>query len=245
MFIVPMKSRFRGYAPIMKVLLVVGLAFATLSACARGPEDRIQRMYSWARRPSERNEGRIEASLEDGDRDVRAAALVVMDALDKARAKRMAFSALKDPDGLVRAAAVSIVGAGADHETATLLAALAVDDPVPVVRSRALETLVPSDDPAVREAFARALDDRNRRVRRAALRAGVADPGLLPIDRLSDLVVSDPDWENRVDAAHALGASRDPGAAAGLDAARNDPNEFVRMTAAAELRALASAGAPR
>ena len=39
------------------------------------------------------------------------------------------------------------------------------------------------------------------------------------MDSLSDLIISDPDWENRVEAAGALGASKDPAAYVGLDAA--------------------------
>jgi HEAT repeat protein len=155
----------------------------------------------------------------------------------------MAAGALGDPDGLVRAAAVTLCGDGADTETIQVITALAVSDPVWQVRTRALDAIAGSDDPAVREAFVHALSDSVRHVRRAALRAGIEHPGLLPIDRLTSLVISDSDWENRVEAVRALGASKDPTASAGLDAAVADPNEFVRATAARERRELLRPGA--
>jgi len=206
--------------------------------CAADVGDRIDRAYAMARHPSPRKLDRIEALLGDSDRDVRATALVIVDSLDAERAKRMAAAALHDPDGLVRAAAVTIAGRTDDPETVQQLTTIAADDPVWQVRSRALEALARSKDPAAREPFARALADSVRHVRKTALRAGVEHPGLLPVERLSELVVSDLDWENRVDAARALGVSNDPAARPALDAAVADPNEFVRAVAARERRSL-------
>jgi HEAT repeat protein len=245
------------YSMTLKPITIVGerraiaLAFlaipmlCTLCGCGRGVEDRISRAYALGRRPSEPNKARIEALLVDEDRDVRATALVVMGSVDKARASRLAVGALIDPDGFVRATAVTLCAEGADAETVRAITALATDDPVWQVRTRALGALASSEDPAVREAFIRALSDSVRHVRRAALRAGIAHPGLLPVDLLNTLVVSDVDWENRVEASTALGASKDPAAYVGLDAALVDPNEFVRTTAVRERRALERAGVPR
>ncbi len=168
-----------------------------------------------------------------------------METVDGERAARMAVRALDDRDGLVRAAAVKALGTRADPATILVLAARAGDDPVWQVRARALEAIASSDEPVVREAFARALSDSVRHVRRSALRSGIEHPELLRADRLSDLVVGDPDWENRVDAAHALGGSKDPAAYAGLDAAVHDPNEFVRAAGARERSRLERAGVPR
>jgi hypothetical protein len=235
----------------MKALRVVafggiaGLGMALFAGCGTGVDDRIGQVYALARHPSEPNKGRIEARLRDEDRDVRATALVVMAGIDKERAKPMAAIALQDPDGLVRAAAVTICGDGADAEMVGLIAAKASRDPVWQVRARALDAIAGSEDPAVRDAFAGALSDSVRHVRRVALRAGIDHPGLLPADRVASLAASDPDWENRVEAARALGATRAPGAYAGLEAAMADSNEFVRATAARERRALESAGVPR
>ena len=229
----------RGWIPGVWIGIVL------LVGCQAGVDERIGRVYSLARNPSEPNKNRIEALLNDEDRDVRATALVVMGGIDKGRAKRMAAAALEDPDGLVRAAAVGLCAERADAETIRLLSVRATDDPVWQVRTRALESIAQTDDPAVREAFLRALSDSVRHVRRAALKAGIDHPGLLPVDLLSNLVVSDADWENRVEAAIALGASKEPAAYAGLDAAVADSNEFVRTTAARERRQLERAGVPR
>jgi HEAT repeat protein len=226
-------------------IVVVWLAIAMLPGCNTGIDDRIRRAYAMAKNPSEPNKNRIEALLRDEDRDVRATALVVMGTIDRDRARRMAAGALTDPDGLVRAAAVPLCSDRADAETFRLVTAGATDDPVWQVRARALEAIASSEDPAVREAFVRALSDPVRHVRRAALRAGIEHPGLLAVDLLNALVVSDPDWENRVEAATALGASKDPAAYAGLDAAIGDSNEFVRATAARARRELQRAGVPR
>jgi len=218
------------------------LALGLLSGCQSGVDARIARAYSLGRHPSEANKLRIEALLGDSDRDVRATALVVMGGIDKDRARTMALASLTDPDGLVRAAAVDLCGEGADAATIRLLTTHATDDPVWHVRARSLQAIASSDDPAVPEAFVRALSDPVRHVRRAALKAGIGRPGLLSVDLLSNLVVSDTDWENRVEAAIALGASKDPAAYAGLDAAIADPNEFVRTAAARERRELERAG---
>ena len=229
----------------VKAVMVSGLVLSLITGCAQGLDQRIDRAYRLARNPTAGNKNRIEALLKDGDRDLRATALVLMETIDTERARRMAADALGDPDGLVRAAAVSVVGADADATTLPVLIALASDDPVWQVRARVLETIVPSDDPALKEKFANALSDPIWRVRRAALRAGVGHPGLLPADRLAELVVSDPDWENRVEAAHGLGASKDPAAYPALDAALKDSNEFVRASAAGEKKALQAAGVVR
>ena len=224
-------------------LLIVGcLAIGLLAGCESGADGRIARAYSLARHPSEANKNRIEALLRDKDRDVRATALVAMGGIDKGRARRMALASLADPDGLVRAAAVDLCGEGADAETIRLLSAQATSDPVWHVRARSLQAIAASEEPAVRDAFVRALSDPVRHVRWAALKAGAGRPGLLPIDLLSKLAVSDTDWENRVEAVVALGASKDPAAYAGLDAAAADPNEFVRTTAARERRELERSG---
>jgi len=226
-------------------ILLASFAISALSGCGTSIEDRIGRAYALARNPSEQNKSRLESLLRDEDRDVRATALVAMGSIDVERARRLALGALSDPDGMVRAVAVSLCSEGADADTVAVMTARATDDPVWQVRTRALEAIASSQDPGVREAFVRALSDSVRHVRRAALRAGIEHPGLLPVDLLNALVVSDADWENRVEAATALGASKEPAAYAGLDAALTDSNEFVRMTAARELRGLQRAGVTR
>jgi HEAT repeat protein len=238
-----MQYSFSAYARVLKVVAFSGLAMSAFAGCGAGIDDRISRVYAMGRRPSEANKNRIEALLRDPDRDVRATAIVVMKEIDLERARRMAVTALQDSDGLVRASAVSLCGT--DDETTRALAALAVSDPVWQVRTRALDMIASSEDPAVREAFTTALSDSVRHVRRSALRAAAEHPGLIPVAGLSDLVVSDPDWENRVEAAAALGASKDPAAYVGLDAAVSDANEFVRAAAWRQRRSLEIAAVAR
>jgi HEAT repeat protein len=230
---------------VLEAVLICGVAFGALTACRTGIDDRIEHVYALARHPSERNKDRIAALLGDPDRDVRATVLVVMNGVDSERAYRMATDSLRDRDGLVRAAAVSIVGEHPGPSTTRALLDLAGSDTAWQVRGRALEAIASSEDPAVAEAFERALADSVRHVRKTALRVGVERPGLLPTERLSEVIASDPDWENRVEAARALGVSKDPAAYAGLEAALADPNEFVRAAASAQRRALQTAGVAR
>jgi HEAT repeat protein len=238
-----MQFSFSAYTRVLKAVALSGLAMSAFAGCGDRIDDRISRVYAMGRHPSEANKKRIEALVRDRDRDVRATAIVVMNDIDPDRARRMATIALQDADGLVRASAVSMCGT--DPETVPALAALAGSDPVWQVRSRALDAIASSEDPALQEIFTRALSDSARHVRRSALRAATAHPGLIPADHLSDLIVSDPDWENRVEAAGALGASKDAAAFVGLDAAVADPNEFVRAAASRQRRALETAGVAR
>jgi HEAT repeat protein len=249
-----MHDYYREYSMVLKAVPIIGarravvitcVVIAALSGCRTGIDHRISRAYALARRPTEPNKARIEALLRDEDRDVRATALVVMGNIDSDRARKMAVTALSDPDGLVRAAAVPLCSDGVDPGTIGLITARATDDPVWQVRARALEAIASSEDPAVRDAFVRALSDSVRHVRRAALRAGIEHPGLLSVELVNSLVTSDPDWENRVEAAIVLGTSKDPAAYTGLDAAVGDSNEFVRTTASRERRDLERAGIPR
>src|SRR5262245_45609221 len=227
----------RGRSSAWRLITIVAMGVS--AACNSGIDARINRAYELARHQTPMNQERIEALLHDPDRDVRTTALVVISGIDRARADRMADVALQDPDGLVRAAAVVIVAGRPDAEKKAALAGLASQDAVWQVRARALEALTDLEDPDIRELYARGLVDTVRHVRRAALHAGVAHPGLLPVDRLSEVVAADPDWENRVDAARALGASGDALAGPALEtASAADPNEFVRATAAQERRRL-------
>lgn len=218
------------------------LAIVLLTGCESGVDGRIARAYSLSRHPSEANKKRIEALLGDKDRDVRATALVVMGSVDKDRARGMALGALTDPDGLVRAAAVELCADEAGPETIQVLTRLATDDPEWHVRARSLAAIAPFDEPGVLIAFAQALSDPARQVRRAALKAGNGRSRLLPVELVSNVLLSDDDWENRVEAALALGTSKEPAAYVGLDAAAADPNEFVRMSAAQARRELGRAG---
>ena len=220
-------------------LLLVSLVAA---ACQGDPQARIRQVRAWSLDPSEPHKARIRAALGDKDRDVRAAALSAMLEVDPASAQEMARTALTDPDGLVRAAAVRglpLPPGGGDVER---LCALANADPAWQVRAAALEALVPAEGTIVAQAFVTALDDTVKAVRKVALDGAKLRPGTVPVERLARSVVEDPEWDNRVAAAEALGASGTPEAYAALDAAAGDGNEFVRATAAGQRRVLEQAG---
>ncbi|HEX4823504.1 MAG TPA: HEAT repeat domain-containing protein [Candidatus Polarisedimenticolaceae bacterium] len=225
-------------------ILVASMA---LSAGCRGDEEAtIQRIHDLGRKPTEPNRNRIADLVHDPDRDVRANVLLVLNEVDPVRAKTLARAALTDVDGVVRGASVEVVAseAAGDLELAHALAAMASQDAAWQVRRRALDAIAGIDDPGVKEAIVAALSDSVRHVRRAALEAGSAHPGLLPLDRVSDLCAKDPDWENREAAARVLGASGDPASAAVLAAAEADPNEFVRAEAARGRRSLERSSPP-
>lgn len=220
------------------------LAVGFLAGCRGSNTGTIRRAYELGRSPSEPNKTRLAAMLKDQDRDVRAAVLVVMGSVDPVRAKALALQAFDDPDGVVRGACVRIlaVGIAADAELAQRLAARADDDPDWQVRRQALEAIAALPEEQMRETVARGLADSVHQVRAVALRVGAEHPGLLPVEQVAKLVVEDPDWENRVQAAQVLGASKDPAAYAALNQASADGNEFVRAAAARERRNLARDG---
>jgi hypothetical protein len=234
---------------LAKAVLPVLLA-ALAGGCGHDVDARIRALYNEQRRIDDRSKGRIEAALGDPDRDVRATALVVMRGIDAERAAKMADRALDDTDALVRGAAVRVLGdridpANPDPGLAKRLAREAAGDPAWQVRAAALDALAGVDDPAAVEAFGRALDDSVRHVRRIALEVAARRQGLGQVERIGRLASADPDWENRVLAAEALGSVTEAQAYEGLDAARHDPNEFVRAAAARSLREIERAGVAR
>jgi len=219
------------------------LAATVPAGCRGGMESKIDRVSALGRKPTEPNLNRIVAMADDPDRDVRANVILVLNSADSARARTLARRAIDDRDGVVRGVAVEVLApeAAGDPDLAHTLAAMATQDAVWQVRRRALGAIDGIDDPGVRAAFEAALADAVRQVRRAALEAGHAHPGLLPVERVADLSAKDPDWENRVAAAGVLAASGDAAALPALAAAEADPNEFVRAEAARGRRVLEKA----
>jgi hypothetical protein len=242
-----------GGSPTLRKLakaILPALVVALAGGCGHDVDARIRSLYKEQRRVDDRSKARIEAALGDPDRDVRATALVVMRGIDAERAAKMADRALDDTDALVRGAAVSILGdridaANPDPRLVKRLASQAAGDPAWQVRASALDALAAVDDPAAVEAFSHALDDSVRHVRRVALEVAARRQGLGQVDRIGRLASADPDWENRVVAAEALGSVTESQAYEGLDAARHDPNEFVRAAAARSLREIERAGVVR
>src|SRR5262245_22958047 len=111
----------RPYSIALKAVVAVVLTISSFG-CRSGLDERIARIHELGRDPTEPNKNRVESFLHDDDRDVRATALVVMGAMDSDRAKRIAIGALADRDGLVRAAAVSVLSSEPDAAVIRTLA---------------------------------------------------------------------------------------------------------------------------
>jgi len=73
-------------------------------------------------------------------------------------------------------------------------------------------------------------------VRLAAIRELRAFDPRAAKERLARLLLDDPSWEIRVQAARALGETGEADVKAALEAALEDPNEFVRGAAANSLK---------
>lgn len=220
------------------MLLALALAAAcVLEACAPTPSSRIDRIYAWKARPTPENLERIRAYLSDPDRDVRVIALEALVSERTEDAAPRSVQALDDPDPYVRSAAARSIGELRATAAITQLVAHLAADPDPQVRRRAAESAARIGGAEAEEGLLRALEDPVREVRLAAvLGSGELDPEA-SYDSLARIVLEDPDWRTRVASARALGRVSRPEAAATLEAALKDPNEFVRAAAAAALHA--------
>ena len=220
------------------------LAALFLASCGSDPEDRIERIYSWKASSTPDSLARIRGYLKDEDRDVRATALYALISAAVPDAVQLGLGALEDEDGFVRATAAKGLGELRASSTLEALASHLGSDPDWHVRQRAAESLAAMGDPGATEPLARGLEDPVREVRLAAVRGSADLDPAASMETLARIVLDDPDWEIRAEAARALGLSHRPEAAAALEAVRSDPNEFVRAAAHAALRRVRQAAAP-
>jgi len=237
-------ANMNGLKPVARSGVVL-VGIASFGGCKESPEARIAELRAMARKPGTAEIRRVEGALSDGSADVRATSLTLMEQIDPARAAAAARRALDDGEGVVRATAVRILAPHPDDPLIVRFTSLGSSDPVWQVRSAALAALAPVEGEPVRAVFEQALADANREVRRAALTAGSARPGLLTTAAVAQVLAKDEDWENRVLAAEILGGSSDPEAFAPLDEAVLDPHEFVRAAATRARQALVRSGAAR
>jgi HEAT repeat protein len=204
--------------------------------CGTRPEDRRLSIYELKREPTEENVRRIRNLLSDPDRDVRATALNALVGLAVPEAEDLALDALDDSDGFVRATAAKLLGDLGDPAHVGAIASVLSEDPDPVARQRAAETLTRLKGEVAVQALARALADPMERVRMAAVQGlSKLDPGFAKAE-LVRVLHEDAVWEIRAEAAKALGLSGDPEVVAELQAALGDPNEFVRAAVQNALR---------
>ena len=209
--------------------------------CGSRPEERRLSIYELKSEPTEENVARIHALVNDPDRDVRATALNALVGLAVPESEALALDALDDSDGFVRATAAKLLGDLGDPAHVGAIAVVLAEDPDPVARQRAAETLTRLKGEEAVRALARGLADPMERVRMAAVQGlSKLDPAFAK-DGLVRVLREDAVWEIRAEAAHALGLTGDPEVVAELQAALEDPNEFVRSAVENALRLNAKA----
>lgn len=233
-----------GSRKIPTAVTVILFGIGMSLGCRQDVPARVRHLYSLGREGTPAAKEKIRGALGDSDRDVRATALAVMADVDSAAAQTMAVESLGDADGVVRAAAVRALGPQLEAPLAERLAVMGLSDPVWQVRCEVLKAVATFPGESVQKAIVGGLSDQAPLVRRAALTAGLARPGLLPIETLAEILAEDGDWENRVAAAEALGISKDPAAYAPLEAASSDGHEFVRAAAIRGRETLERSGTP-
>ncbi|HXV77074.1 MAG TPA: HEAT repeat domain-containing protein [Candidatus Polarisedimenticolaceae bacterium] len=207
-----------------------------LVACQENRNEKISAIYDLKAQPTTENVERIRELLAAPDRDVRATALNALVTLGVDDARELALRHLADEDGFVRATAAKLVGDVGGSEDAAVLVARLTQDSDPVVRLRAAEALTRVGGDEAVDGLGRGLSDPIDDVRLACAR-GVREmnPGAA-IPQLARLLLEDPNYEIRVQAARALGGTGDPDVRPLLEAALEDKNEFVRAAAANALR---------
>jgi len=219
----PRRKRGRRVFPI----LVAAIALFSL-ACIKTAGERRSSIYDLRDDPTEQHVQAIRDYLTDPDRNVRATALNVLVGLEVSDAVELSQNALADTDGFVRATAAKF----------DLLAERLGQDSDPIVRQRAAEALADVGGSEAAAALTRGVEDPVDRVRLAAVE-GLTDLGpAVAIAGLIRLLREDTVWEVRAQAARALGGTDSPEAAAALEEALGDPNEFVRSAAENGLRLL-------
>ncbi len=213
------------------VRAALALSLPAVAACGSGG-DPSQRIYDLGREPTAENIEQIRGYLESEASKDRAAAMFKLVDLKVPDSLDLALGGLEDEDGFVRATAAKLLGDLEDPAAVPALVDHLGRDPDPVVRQRAAEALTVLAGPQAEESLVRALQDPLARVRLAATR-GVSDlaPGRA-LDALVQLLLEDPEWEIRAQAARGLGRSGARELAPALEAALQDRNEFVRAAAA-------------
>lgn len=223
-------------------LTAIAAVVGCFAGCGQAPVEKIGSIYDWKADPTEANRAKIRALLGDPDHDVRATALHALVTLDVPDSEELALGSLDDEDGFVRSTAAKLLGDVGNPAAAGALVGPLLEDTDPVVRQRAAESLAELGGTTAVEGLARALADPMKEVRLAAVK------GLRELDpayaaaALARIVLEDPEWEIRVQAANALGLTGDAEMAPVLEKAGEDENEFVRSAASEALNLLAKAG---
>jgi HEAT repeat protein len=159
-------------------------------------------------------------------------------------AKERARAALGDPDGGVRATAVTCLLDLRDAEAVPLLVRVALEDADWRARRGAVEAVGTLAAKGSAGEIAGALDDVSSQVRLAAIGAVMRLGPASAVEMLARFSARESSWEVRAAATEALGRTSSSDAYAPGKAALSDANEFVRAAAAAALRELRRSGVP-
>ena len=221
-------------------LLIRIAAAAILAAslgCSDSPEERREEIYDLKSDATPENIQQIRARLEDQDGEVRAYALHALVRLGVPDATSLAIDGLSDSDSYARKIAARALEDLADPSAVAALGRVVIEDEDYRVREWAAQALtaIGTGDAVVE--LTRALDDPVKEVRLAAVRGIVKRQPEAAVDTFVSMVLEDPEWEIRVQAAAALGLIGREDVIPALEEAANDPNEFVRAAVAGALRA--------
>lgn len=231
-----MQQKKRGLCSGITLALLLISVILVIPGCTEDRNERISSIYTLKGDPTPENVDQIRLLWADPDRDVRATALNALVGLRVDDAADLAREALADEDGFVRATAAKLMGDLDSRSDTERLVAMLRADSDPVVRLRAAEALSRIGGEVAVAGLAQGLSDPMDDVRLAATRGlRKLDPGFAK-PQLARLLLEDPHYEIRVQAARALGLTGDPEIRSLLEAALEDPNEFVRAAAANALR---------
>jgi len=214
----------------------VALAVAASLACSDSPEKRRQSIYDLKIDPTPDNVLLIREQLDDDDGGVRAYALHALVELNVPDATDLAIEGLSDPDSYARKISARALEDLAAPSAVPELARVVVEDEDFRVREWAADALTAIATEDAIDALVTALDDPVKEVRLAAVRGLVKRSPEAAVDNFMSMVLEDPEWEIRVQAAAALGMTGRDDVIPVLEEAANDPNEFVRAAVASALR---------
>jgi HEAT repeat protein len=219
-------------------------ALSVLAGCSDDPEQRRGAIYRWKADPTPEHVAKIRELLDDGDRDVRATALNVLVSLRVDDAQQLALTGIGDGDRFVRSVAAKLLGDLGNSESVPVLVERLRVDTEAIVRQRAAEALTKLGGEEALAGLARGAADPEEAVRLAAVKGLRKLDPRYAVPSLERVLREDSMWEVRVQAATALGLTGDPAVLPSLEAALEDPNEFVRSAAANAIRVHAEVPPP-
>lgn len=229
-----------GSVKSARCFLAVALALAT--SCAESVEDRRNDIYALKAEPTSENVAHIRTRLDDDNSAVRATALYALVDLRVSDASELAIRGLSDSDSFVRKTAAHQLVELADPAAVPQLGKRVAEDEEPLVRKEAAAALSAIGTANAIDFLVTALEDPMSEVRLEATKGLAKRTPEVAVDALVSMVLQDPEWEIRVQAAMALGRSGREDVVLVLQEAANDPNELVR---AAVVKALEQKRAPQ